>query len=473
MDIFLLTDIGSTYTKVAAVNIKSQSIVGFAKSFTTAEDNVLLGYEAAKNEVLKQVGNIQFKMQLAASSAAGGLKMVSVGLVPELTAKASRLASTSAGAKVISTYSYELTSLEQNEIEHIKPDILLLSGGIDGGNKKVLLHNAQIIASINACFPVIIAGNRSCAAAAQDILQKGGKPAIICENVMPVFGKLNILPAKNAIRELFIKNIISAKGLDKVQAILSNEIIPTPLAVLNACRLLAKGTETQKGLGELMAYDLGGATTDVYSMADGSPKMPNAFISGITEPFDKRTVEGDIGMRYSQRALYNLLEEQGLQNFLSEYNLKNEDIKAWLNICQSSPNVLPIEGYAKYSEVDIAFATEALRISAARHVGYNEAVYTSSGQVYMQTGKDLTSVLYIIGSGGAVINAKNPSHVLQKTIYSPKDLQLLKPLGPKLLLDKKNILAAMGLLSVFEPDAALAIMKNSLLEVHNKTTSNK
>ena len=464
MKIYLLSDFGSTYTKVTAVDVSSAKIVAFAKAFTTIETDVNQGFDAAKNEIAVQLGSAQFEKSLAASSAAGGLKMVSSGLVPDLTAKASRLAAASAGAKVVQTYAYELTQTESDEIAAIRPDILLLTGGIDGGNKRVLLHNAEVIASVPADFSVIVAGNRSAAADASQIMQKGGKNVVVCENVMPKFGTLNILPAKAAIRDLFIANIITAKGLDDVQKIMDMEIIPTPLAVFEACELLSKGGGAEEGLGELMAYDLGGATTDVYSMADGNPKIPNAFISGITEPFAKRTVEGDVGMRYSLAALYDLLEG-GVDAFCQEYSLNPEDVSKWLEICAAQPGILPMGDHAQYANLDSAFAAEAIRISAARHAGFNEKVYTPAGEMHSQSGKDLTQVRYVIGSGGAVINAANPRAILTNAAYSPRDLNALKPLRPKMLLDTENCLAAMGLLSRFSPEVALRVMKANFKEV--------
>ncbi|MDR2182745.1 MAG: glutamate mutase L [Clostridiales bacterium] len=465
MKIYLLTDFGSTYTKVTAVDIDSAKIVAFAKAFTTIETDVRLGFDAAKNEIAAQIGHTDFAKSLAASSAAGGLKMVSSGLVPDLTAKASRLAAASAGAKVVKTYAYELTEAESAEILATAPDIMLLTGGIDGGNKKVLLHNARVIAAVPANFSVIIAGNRSAAAQAAQILQEGGKNTVVCENVMPQFGKLNILPAKAAIRDLFIANIITAKGLDGVQEIMDAEIIPTPLAVFEACELLSRGSDGEEGLGELMAYDLGGATTDAYSMADGSPKIPNAFINGITEPFAKRTVEGDVGMRYSLGALYDLILEGNADAFYQEYGISRDDVSKWLEICAADPGILPMGEYEKYSDVDSAFAAEALRISAARHAGFNEKVYTPAGEMHSQSGKDLTQARYVIGSGGAVINAPNPRAIMANTAYAPRDGNALKPLRPTMLLDVQNCLAAMGLLSRFHPRAALQIMKNSFKEV--------
>ena len=463
--IYLLTDFGSTYTKVMAADAATGRIVAFAKAFTTIETDVTIGFNNALTEITAQIGQTPVHKRLAASSAAGGLKMVSCGLVPDLTAKASRLAAASAGAKVVRTYSYELTEFEQMEIAEIAPDILLLTGGIDGGNQKVLLHNAEMIAAIPLDFSVIVAGNRSAASATAAILERGGKQVVVCANVMPSFGKLNIIPAKGAIRDLFIANIITAKGLDTAAAMMDMEIIPTPLAVLEACELLSRGTDSADGMGEVMVYDLGGATTDVYSMADGTPRKANAFISGIVEPFAKRTVEGDVGMRYSQTALYDLIAEDGIDAFCAAHNLSEADINEWISICAKDPGVLPLGEFAAYAPVDCAFAAEAIRISALRHAGYVERVFTPSGEVFSQYGKDLTTVSYVIGSGGAVINAADPAYILKEAAYTPRDLNALKPLKPKLLLDKTNCLAAMGLLGRFEPQAALDIMKESFAEL--------
>ncbi|MCL2753292.1 MAG: methylaspartate mutase accessory protein GlmL [Defluviitaleaceae bacterium] len=466
MKIYLLTDFGSTYTKVTAVDVDKGEIVAFAKSFTTIEDDVAIGYNNALSQIFDQLGRFVPAASFACSSAAGGLKMVSSGLVPDLTAKASRLAAASAGAKVMKTYSYELTEFEIEEIAAINPDIVLLSGGIDGGNKAVILHNAGIIASVPGNFFVIVAGNRSAASGAKQILENGGKRVIVCENVMPVFGKLNIMPAKAAIRNLFIENIVSAKGLDAVAKIMDSDIIPTPLAVFEACELLASGSKTEAGLGEIMAYDLGGATTDVYSMADGMPKIPNAFINGINEPFAKRSVEGDLGMRYSLTALYDLILEEDLGlAFFAAGGFAKEDVESWIALCVADPSIKPHEKHEKYGEIDAAFASYAIRKSAARHVGRNTKVYTPNGEMLSQEGKDLTHVTHIIGSGGAVINAKSPMQIMQEAIYSSKDLNDLKPLAPKVLLDTANCLAAMGLLSRHEPEMALKIMKKSFVEI--------
>jgi len=463
MNLLLCCDFGSTFTKLRVIDTDTGEIAALAKAFTTIETNVMDGYNTALDEIQKLCGRRDFETRLAASSAAGGLKMVASGLVPDLTAKASRLAAASAGAKVLKTFAYELTGADKAEILSLAPDIILLSGGIDGGNKDVLLKNAETIAQTEGDFCVIIAGNRAAAHEAYELAIKGHKRAIICENVMPQFGKLNIEPAQNAIRELFIKNIISAKGLRQAQSIMSGEIIPTPLAVYEAAKLLSQGIETEPGLGELMVFDLGGATTDVYSMAGGLPVSTNVYIQGLIEPYAKRTVEGDIGMRYSLQPMLAAIAEGGMAQFYSTYGILESDVNTWLDICTAHPDELPTGEYAAYTKIENALACEAIRISAARHAGSYERIYTPIGETLVQTGKDLTGVKYVIGTGGAIVNAAFPGSILQAAIYSPMDTNLLKPQSPQLLLDKDYCLAAMGLLSRKFPGLALKMMKQKLL----------
>ena len=461
MSLVLAADFGSTFTKLTAIDTEERRVTACAKSFTTVSTDVMEGYNAALDQIYGQCGKVSFSKKVASSSAAGGLRMISVGLVPDLTAKASRMAAASAGAKVLKTFAYELSPDDQADIASLLPDIILLSGGIDGGNKDVILHNAGIIAGIPGYFSVIAAGNRSVAHQVAEIITGGGKQAVICENVMPVFGKLNIEPAREAIRKIFIKNIISAKGLDSVSARMDGEIIPTPLAVYNAMELLSKGTEKESGLGELMAYDVGGATTDVYSMSSGLSRQPNTYLHGLREPFAKRTVEGDIGMRYSAGCLLDSACEAAL---LSGAEFSQDELRSWVEHCGVNPEVLPCEG-SIHQKLDAALASWAVKISSARHCGYTEIAYTSVGETKLQTGKDLTGVGYIVGTGGVIINSPCPLDILKNALYAPTDLNLLKPAGAEFLLDKRNIVTAMGLLGSFEPDCALRMMKNELLPI--------
>ena len=136
MNNILLIDFGSTYTKVTAVDLDAGAVLGTASTYTTVETGIEKGLENALEILKEKTGIAGFTKKLACSSAAGGLKMVAVGLVPKLTAEAAKLAALSAGAKVIKVYSYELTGYDADEIERLKPDIVLSSGGTDGETRK-------------------------------------------------------------------------------------------------------------------------------------------------------------------------------------------------------------------------------------------------------------------------------------------------------------------------------------------------
>ena len=131
----LMIDFGSTNTKVTAVDLDEQKVLGTAASYTTVQTDVNDGLNNALKLLSEKIGDLEYEHRYACSSAAGGLKMISCGLVPELTAEAARQASLGAGAKVMKVYSYQMTEDDAEEIQQLKPDIFLLTGGTDGGNK--------------------------------------------------------------------------------------------------------------------------------------------------------------------------------------------------------------------------------------------------------------------------------------------------------------------------------------------------
>ena len=206
----LLIDFGSTYTKVTAVDVEGEVILGTAASYTTIETDINNGLRNALNKLEERCGKLHFAETYACSSAAGGLRMVTSGLVPELTSEAARLASLGAGAKVIQVYSFQLTEDDLEDIRAIKPDIFLLVGGTDGGNTECILHNARMLAAMEPDFPIVVAGNRTAARECQRIL--ANCTVHVCDNVMPKFGALNIEPTQKQIRDIFLKRIVQAKG---------------------------------------------------------------------------------------------------------------------------------------------------------------------------------------------------------------------------------------------------------------------
>lgn len=451
----LLIDFGSTYTKVTAVDVENAKLLGSAAAYTTVQTDVNDGLANAVTRLEEQTGKLDFAERYACSSAAGGLRMIASGLVPELTAEAAKCASLGAGAKVVKTYSFELTEDDAAEILAAKPDIFLLVGGTDGGNKACILNNAHVLAEAGGNFPIVIAGNRNAARECERIL--AGREVYVCENVMPKFGTLNIEPAQQRIRDIFLNRIVRAKGLTKASELISGILMPTPSAFLAAMRLLADGTKAQSGIGELIAVDVGGATTDVYSIAAGMPDHPGTILKGLPEPYVKRTVEGDVGMRYS---IHGIVDAAGLDTVAAISGLAAERVKELVDFLGTHTDTLP--NTPELETLDEALAGCAIRTAVTRHAGRIEETYTMMGLAYAQTGKNLMNVERLVVTGGSLIHTKNTGKIASYALYDPKDPASLKPRKAELLVDRKYILAAMGLLSEHYPEAALTIMKEEL-----------
>jgi uncharacterized protein (TIGR01319 family) len=246
-----------------------------------------------------------------------------------------------------------------------------------------------------------------------------------------------------------------------MQVLASKEIIPTPLAVLMGCELLSRGTKHSAGIGEFMAVDLGGATTDVYSMASGKPAADNIMEKGLPEPYAKRTVEGDLGMRYS---LPHLVEEVDLEILAAECDVNKELIEQWISQCVAFPDTVAEDGSVQ-AQIETALARKAVETAVERHCGIMERSYTPMGEIFTLSGKDLTSIPYIIGIGGAIINSGNPSEILEGAKYNTHKFNSMKPINPQYMLDKKYIFASMGLLSLEDAELALEILKNEIIAI--------
>ena len=452
----LLIDFGSTYTKLTAVDVEGEQILGTAAAYTTVQTDINEGLTEGLKRLEEKTGKLHYDECYACSSAAGGLRMITSGLVAELTGEAAKLASLGAGAKVIGVYAFEMTEDDIEEIRAAKPDIFLLVGGTDGGNTACILHNAKLLATLPAEFPIVVAGNRNAARECQKILE--GHEVHVCPNVMPKFGVLQIEPTQKKIREIFLNRIISAKGLSKAAQLLSDIMMPTPSAVLQAVELLAKGCEGESGIGELIALDVGGATTDIYSVADGMPEHMNTVYKGIPEPYAKRTVEGDIGMRYS---LQGIVDAAGIQKVCQLSGLTEERVLELTEDLKQNTDKVP-NGDAELEALDFALASCAVEEAVTRHAGTMEETYTMMGLTYVQTGKDLTKVGQIVVTGGSLIHTKRTEQIAAKALYSPQSPGSLRPKAADVWVDRTYTLAAMGLLSSYYPQAALRIMKKEL-----------
>ncbi len=450
----LLIDFGSTYTKVVAVDLDKEEIVSAVRVPSSVETDITLALEEALKQVTDStgIGSLEKKEALACSSAAGGLRMVCAGFVPDLTSKAANHAALGAGAKVIGCYSYKLTRQEVDEIEAAAPDIVLLSGGTDGGDEQVIIHNAGMFSRTSSGISnIIIAGNKTAYDEIRAVFEGNGKNVIYTKNVMPEIGVLDVAPCNKEIRELFMKNIIEAKGIARAKVIIKDVIMPTPSAVLEAAKLIADGFGGEAGMGELIVIDPGGATTDVHSIARGNPSRGDTIVVGLPEPYEKRTVEGDLGIKHNIDTLRALAGER-----------------------ETPPNFTAIvngfhDGQLPVTEEEIAchrlLSSLMVEVAMDRHAGKIEVIYTPTGEKLVQHGKDLTGIGTVIGTGGPIIFSGNPRQILEGVLFREENSFALKPRAPEFYLDEQYILYAVGLLSQVEPKKALNLARKYLKQI--------
>jgi uncharacterized protein (TIGR01319 family) len=444
-DIRLFIDFGSTFTKVVAVDLSEIEVVASARVPSTVDTDITIGLEEALKQISAKtrISAVEEREALACSSAAGGLRMVCAGFVPELTSKAANLAALGAGAKVVGGYSYQLTEAEVKEIESLAPDILLLAGGTDGGDEQVIIHNARLFSHTGPSIKnIIVAGNKSARDDIQTIFKDSPKNVIYTGNVMPDIGVLDVAPCNKEIRALFMKNIIEAKGIAKARSIIKDVIMPTPSAVLEAAKLISTD------FGELIVIDPGGATTDVHSIAKGAPARPDIILHGLPEPYEKRTVEGDLGLKYNLDRLLELVGDRPTPPGFSSV------------VQRLRQGILPC------TEADFAchrlLSRLMVEVAMDRHAGRIEVVYSPAGERLIQHGKDLTGVKSVIGTGGPIVFSDNPREILEGALFREDNPFILKPRSPRFYLDGQYILYAVGLLAQVEPVKARLLAKKCL-----------
>jgi uncharacterized protein (TIGR01319 family) len=457
MSLALLIDFGSTFTKLLAVDLAAEEILAYAQSCTTVDTDIMVGLRRAQDLLPPHLKDAPYENRLACSSAAGGLRMIAIGLIPELSAEAARRAALGAGAKVVKVYSFRLSTRELEELEGLKPDILLLAGGTDGGNREVILDNARILARGRVRCPILIAGNKAAADEVHSLLSSAGKIPLLTENVMPEVNVLNVEPAREMIRRVFIERIIEAKGLKRAEAFVEGILMPTPTAVLRAAQLLCQGAGLEKGLGDLVVMDIGGATTDVHSIGAGDPVQAGVVRKGLPEPMAKRTVEGDLGLRYNASTILKLCGEERI---LQQASLIQKDLAPRLEKLSQCVEVLPQT--VEDQDLDFALAACAARAAMERHAGLIEGLWGPQGQYFVQYGKDLTGVEHLIGTGGIFIHHPRSGDILGRTLFSPQEPFSLRPKNPALYTDARYCLYAVGLLADRYPESALRIAKKYL-----------
>ncbi|MDO4554467.1 MAG: glutamate mutase L [Lachnospiraceae bacterium] len=467
MDKYILIDFGSTFTKAAVVSAKEKKIVFTTMTPSTVHKDAKLGLDICYSRIKQNLGTEVFDgaRKLATSSAAGGLRMIVVGLTRNLSISAGRNAAFSAGAKIIKTYTGLLTSGDIEAIDQSKVEIIFLCGGFEGGNESGIIHNAKMLGRCRSNIPIIYSGNSKAIHEVRKQLLIRQKECALVDNIIPEIGKVNSGPAEELIRQVFMSRITDMKGLDKVRGELENVLMPTPAAVLRAGALLSRGTENKEGLGPLMIVDVGGATTDVYSHAE-STLYESAKCIGSPEPYSKRTVEGDLGMRESSD---HVIAEIGYERVASDLGITVESLRSSIDRRLKKRDFLPSDDTsAKKREalIDQQIAKYAVNLAARRHAGHAEAVHSTICK-FIQCGKNLTEIATVIGTGGQVVKSREPKEILKEVLIQERDKinKILLPESCCFMIDADYIFYAAGLLSQIDPDTALSIMKASIKEV--------
>lgn len=473
-------DVGSTFTKAVAFHLSDGALtfVGRAQSPTTL-DGVMQGVRSAEALLAGQGIDIaDDSRRYATCSAAGGLRMVAMGYMPRVTAKAAKEVAMSAGARVMEVISHEDSPAYRLEIlKEIRPDIVLLAGGTDGGEVQSAIDNARLIVESGARCLVVVACNRDAQPGVVEILNDSGIPFAISPNIMPTIHTLDIKTARAAIHREFIKQITKAKGLNELlELVTDHEIRPTPGAVLLAGELWAKGTYKQEGLGDVLMIDIGGATTDIHSVLPGVDDLREEEIGLIInneKQVSYRTVEGNLGMRVSATGVVDAVGAEAIEQLAGL--LAGSAAAGDAALLQGNPAEF-IQKYASERErhtellaandledkIDQAMAVAACHVALKRHSGYICQEYNPKKGILpgFPVGRDLRQVDYVIGIGGIFAN-HDPEYgleILRKALEN--DGMSLFPVDPVLLFDRHYLLFALGTLGLYEPDAVLSFMKS-------------
>ena len=449
----LVAEIGSTTTVVNAfTDLATENPVfwGQGQAPTSVLDgDVRIGLQGAIDDLCRKKGidSIEYDDMLATSSAAGGLKMTVHGLVYDMTAKAAKEAALGAGGIIHYITAGKLRRTDLAKIKEINPNLILIAGGVDYGERDTALDNAEKIRALGLKTPVIYAGNVENQGEMELIFdEESGQELYNVENVYPKIDDLNVEPCRKVIQEAFEKNITHAPGMEHVRDMVSGPIIPTPGAVMECTKLL------YDCLGDLVVLDVGGATTDVHSVATESDKIARIMIS--PEPKAKRTVEGDLGVFVNRMKVIESMGEE-------EFRKKCE--KAGIDPDKTLESYVAIPKNDDERTLVEILTEEAVLKAMERHAGYIRYIYGPSGRSTVAEGKDLTQVKYIIGTGGALTRLPHRVEIMKEIAEHNETGMLLFPTDhAQILVDNDYIMASLGVLSKKYREAAIRLLEKSL-----------
>lgn len=460
MGVIALADFGSTFTKVTLVEAGSGVLLGSAQHPTTVATDVMEGFERACGSAQQQAGVAGVDMTLAASSAAGGLRIVAAGLVDDLTGAAALQCALGAGAKVTSVYSGALTAKDGERIRADTPDVVLFAGGTDGGEADRVIANARALAATGIDAAVVVACNAAAREEVERVWAETGHETVGVANVLPTIHRQNPEPAREAIRELFIRRVVQARGLSETSAFFDAVLMPTPAAVLVCAELLAAGAGGVTGTVSAVILDVGGATTDVHSVLPPSPESARVQRPGPAPARAVRTVEGDLGVRWSAEAVHQL-DGPWLRERLG---LSDEDVRGAAAARHADPGFVPED--ERERAVDRALATSCLYQGLARHVGRVATRYVpGEGAEVVVEGRDLREAALVVATGGSIVRDHAAGAATVVAALERLDREQPAPQRARMVIDRGYVAAAAGLLATVDREAAAKLLRNQGLLV--------
>lgn len=446
----LVAEIGSTTTVVNAfdgLGSASPRFTAQGKAPTTVLDgDVRIGLKNAIDDLLSCTGerSLTYDRMLASGSAAGGLRMTVHGLVRDMTVRAAEAAALGAGAIIVQTTAGKLNAFDLDDLASARPNLILLAGGTDYGERETAVFNMKAIAESGVKVPVIYCGNVQNRTMIARIADEYGIPLSVADNVYPRLDELNVESVRSVIHNMFEQHIVKAPGMEHIRDMVNGSILPTPGSVMLAAQLL------YDSIGDLAVIDIGGATTDVHSVTEGSPEITSMMTS--PEPTAKRTVEGDLGLYINA---HNLVDRIGIDQLEKELHLDVPEIMQ---------NYRPIPLTKEQFALTERLCLEAGLVALDRHVGKLRHLYTPQGRRTIAEGKDLTSIRWLVGTGGALTRLPHHEQILRTIADSNKSkMQLFPSPGTvRTLIDHDYIMASLGVLSKEDPESALRLMKESI-----------
>ena len=477
INVILATDCGSTTTKAILIEKRDGEyrLIVRGEAPTTVEapfEDVTMGVLNAvgeveelsgrklldeKGKILEATdGNEGSDIYISTSSAGGGLQMMVAGVVRSMTAESAERAALGAGAIVMDVIASNDKRLPHQQIErirHLRPDMILLSGGIDGGTTTHVVELAELVSAADPRprlgtgyqLPVIYAGNIEARKAIKETLD--GKVSLdIVENIRPVLERENLLPAREKIHDLFMEHVMAqAPGYSKLMTWTDAPIMPTPGAV----GMIMKRIADEEGI-EVVGVDIGGATTDIFSVFQG---------------IFNRTVSANLGMSYS---VSNVFAETGLPNVMRwvPFDMDERDLRNRIKNKMIRPTTIP--QMLEELIFEQAIAKEALRLAFIQHKSFATMLkgvqqqrtiadafeQTISGQTLV----DMMSLDMLIGSGGVLSHAPRRQQAAMMLIdgFLPEGVT-------RLAVDSIFMMPQLGVLSEVHPQAALEVFRKDCL----------